>query len=157
MPHFQLSSWQLPGYQNFPNINISLHNLHFITTQMCSDNPLFQVLLFALYINDLPSVLYVNNAEFPCSHSDLHVVETCLQSDSDAVATWLQSSRFICLNVDKSNYGQLLIGSQQIFSQRYHHVSFEWADCFWITRVPCATRTPKKINLTKGIATSLIV
>ena len=52
-----------------------------------------------LYINDLPSVvrycmlhLYADDAELYCSHSDLHVVETYLQSDLDSVATWLHSS-----------------------------------------------------------------
>ena len=57
-------------------------------------------LLFALYINDLPSVvkyfildLYADNAELHCSHSDLSVVEAHLQSDLDAVALWLRSSR----------------------------------------------------------------
>ena len=56
-------------------------------------------LLFALYINDLPSVvhycmlhLYADDAELYCSHSGLHVVETYLQSDLDSVATWLHSS-----------------------------------------------------------------
>ena len=56
-------------------------------------------MLFALYINDLPSVvrycmlhLYADDAELYCSHSDLHVVETYLQSDLDSVATWLHSS-----------------------------------------------------------------
>ena len=66
-------------------------------------------LLFALYINDLPSVvshcmlyLFTDDAELHCSHSDLDVVETCLQSDLDSVATWLLSSH-LCLNVVKSN------------------------------------------------------
>ena len=51
-------------------------------------------LLFALYINDLPSFvkhcildLYADDAELHCSHSDSHMVETCnLQSDLDSVA-----------------------------------------------------------------------
>ena len=43
-------------------------------------------------------------------HSDLHVVETCLQSDLDSVADWLDSSR-LRLNVEKSNC--MLIGSRQ--------------------------------------------
>ena len=53
-------------------------------------------LLFALYINDLPSIvkyclldLYADDAELHCSHSDLHMVETYLQSDLDSVAVWL--------------------------------------------------------------------
>ena len=65
-------------------------------------------LFFALYINDLPSVtthcyfdLYADDAELHCSHSDLCIVETCLQSDLDAVAAWLCSSR-LCHNVGKS-------------------------------------------------------
>ncbi|MCY3928860.1 MAG: reverse transcriptase domain-containing protein [Acidobacteria bacterium] len=84
-------------------------------------------LLFALYINDLPSVvnycildLYADDAELHCSHSDLHVVETCLQSDLDAVATWLHSSR-LCLNVGKSNC--MLIGSHQKVADKTLHVS----------------------------------
>ena len=74
-------------------------------------------LLFALYINDLPSVvnyclldLFADDAELHYSHSDLRVVETCLQSDLDSVADWLDSSR-LRLNVEKSNY--MLIGSRQ--------------------------------------------
>jgi len=66
-------------------------------------------LLFALYINDLPSAvshclldLYVVDAELLCSNSDLQMVENCLQSDLTSVATWLGSLR-LCLNVDKSN------------------------------------------------------
>ena len=38
------------------------------------------------------------------------MVETCLQSDLDCVATWLHSS-CLCLNADKSNC--MLIGSRQ--------------------------------------------
>ena len=63
------------------------------------------VLHFALYINDLPSVvkhcildLYADDAESHCSHSDLRMVETYLQSDLDSVAVWLLSSH-LCLNV----------------------------------------------------------
>ena len=74
-------------------------------------------LLFALYINDLPSVvnyclldLFADDAELHYSHSDLCVVETRLQSDLDSVADWLDSSR-LCLNVEKSNC--MLIGSRQ--------------------------------------------
>ena len=66
-------------------------------------------LLFPLYINDLPSVvthsyldLYADDTELYCSDSDLCIVETCLQSDLDAVVTWLQSS-CLCLNVGKSS------------------------------------------------------
>ena len=84
-------------------------------------------LLFALYINDLPSVithcyldLYADDAELHCSHSDLCVVETCLQSDLDAVAAWLRSSR-LCLNVGKSNC--MLIGSRQRVANKSLHVS----------------------------------
>ena len=58
-------------------------------------------MLFAFYINDLPSVvnhcvldLYADDAELHCSHSDLCMVETCLQSDLGSVATWLLSSHF---------------------------------------------------------------
>ena len=71
-------------------------------------------------INDLPSVvklcildLYANDAALNCSHSDLHMMETFLQSDLDSVSTWLLSSHS-CLNVDKSNC--MLIGNSQIRS-----------------------------------------
>ena len=84
-------------------------------------------LLFALYINDLPSVvnhcmldLYADDAEMHCNHSDLNVVETCLQSDLDCVATWLHSSR-LCLNVDKSNC--MLIGCRQRVAGKELNVS----------------------------------
>ena len=56
-------------------------------------------LLFALYLNDLPVVvkhcilnLYADDAELHCSHSDLSMVEAHVQSDLDAVASWLCSS-----------------------------------------------------------------
>ena len=54
--------------------------------------------------------LFADDAELHYSHSDLCVVETCLQSDLDSVADWLDSSR-LCLNVEKSNC--MLIGSRQ--------------------------------------------
>ena len=64
--------------------------------------------LFALYINDLPSAvshclldLFADDAELHCSDSDLQTVENCLQLDLNSVATWLDSS-CLCLNVDKS-------------------------------------------------------
>ena len=84
-------------------------------------------LLFALYINDLPSVvnhcmlhLFADDAELHCSHSDLDVVETCLQSDLDSVASWLLSSH-LCLNVVKSN--GMLIGSRQRVADKALRVS----------------------------------
>ena len=84
-------------------------------------------LLFALYINDLPSAvshclldLYADDAELHCSGSDLQMVENCLQLDLTSVATWLGSSR-LCLNVDKSNC--MLIGSRQRVSHRTLSVS----------------------------------
>ena len=84
-------------------------------------------LLFALYVNDLPSVvnyclldLYADDAEMHCSDSDLQTVENCLQSDLTSVATWLGSSR-LCLNVDKSNC--MLIGSRQRVAGRTLSVS----------------------------------
>ena len=84
-------------------------------------------LLFALYINDLSSVvtrclldLYADDAELHCSHSDLCVVEKCLQSDLDAVAAWLCSS-CLYLNVDKSNC--MLIGSRQRVANKTLHIS----------------------------------
>ena len=53
-------------------------------------------LLFALYINDLPSVvkysildLYADDAELHYSHSGVHIIESCIQTDLDAVALWL--------------------------------------------------------------------
>ena len=56
-------------------------------------------ILFALYINDLPTVvkysildLYADDVEMKCSHSDRSVVEECLQSDLDDVTYWLCSS-----------------------------------------------------------------
>jgi len=49
-------------------------------------------LLFALYVNDLPTVvqysildLYTDDYEMHCSHADLGVVEMRLQSDLDDV------------------------------------------------------------------------
>ena len=36
--------------------------------------------------------MYADDAELHCRHSDLHVVERCLQSDLNFVATWLHSS-----------------------------------------------------------------
>ena len=84
-------------------------------------------LLFALYINDLSSVvthclldLYADDAELHCSHSDSCVVEKCLQSDLDAVAAWLCSS-CLCLNVGKSNC--MPIGSRQRVANETLHVS----------------------------------
>ena len=74
-------------------------------------------LLFALYVNDLPSVvshclldLYADDTEIHCSDSDLQMVENCLQSDLTSVVTWLGIS-CLCLNVDKSTF--MLIGSRQ--------------------------------------------
>ena len=64
--------------------------------------------------------LYTDDVELHFSHSDLHVVETCLQSDLDAVATWLNSSH-VCLNVGKSNI--MLIGSHQRVADNTLHVS----------------------------------
>ena len=47
--------------------------------------------LFTLYINDLPLVvnLYANDAELHYSHSDVHTVESYIQTDLDAVELWL--------------------------------------------------------------------
>jgi len=84
-------------------------------------------LLFALYINDLSSVvshclldLYADDAELHCSDSDLHMVENYLQSDLTSVATWLGSS-CLCLNFDKSIC--MLIGSHQRVSDQTFSVS----------------------------------
>jgi len=53
-------------------------------------------LLFALYVNDLLTVikdsfldLYADDAELHFSHSDICVVEHLLQSDLNGVARWL--------------------------------------------------------------------
>ena len=66
------------------------------------------LLLFALYVNDLPTVvqysildLYTDDAEMHCSHADLGVVEMHLQSDLDNVAHWLCCS-CLCLNIVKN-------------------------------------------------------
>ena len=84
-------------------------------------------LLFALYINDLPSVvdystmdLYADDAELHYSHSDLGVVEAQVQSDLDKVAQWISSSH-LCLNVVKST--AMLIGSRQRISGKSFNVS----------------------------------
>jgi len=77
-------------------------------------------LLFALYINDVPSVvshsildLYADDAELYFSYPDLNVVQTQFQLDLNPVAQWIDSSR-LRLNVVKSD--AMLIGSQQRFS-----------------------------------------
>ena len=84
-------------------------------------------LLFALYINDLPSVvdystmdLYADDAELHYSHSDLGVVEAQVQSDLDKIARWISSSH-LCLNVVKST--AMLIGSRQRISGKSFNVS----------------------------------
>ena len=64
--------------------------------------------------------LYGDDAEMHCSHLDLNVVETYLQSDLDCMATWLHSSH-LCLNVDKSNC--MLIGSCQRVAGKELNVS----------------------------------
>jgi len=81
-------------------------------------------LLFALYVNDLPTVvqysildLYADDAEMHCSHADLGVVEMHLLDD---VAHWLCCSR-LCLNIVKSN--SLLIGSRQRVASKTLNVS----------------------------------
>ena len=88
-------------------------------------------LLFAiaLYVDDLLSVithcyqdLCTDDVELHCSHSDLCVVETCLQSDLDAVAAWLCSS-CLPLNVGKANC--VLIGSHQEVANEPLHTSVD--------------------------------
>ena len=78
-------------------------------------------LLFALYIDDLPSVvshsildLYADDAELHFSH----VVQS--QLDLNAVAQWISSS-CLCLNVVKST--AMLIGRQQRLSGKTMTVS----------------------------------
>jgi len=51
-------------------------------------NSIYWCLLFALYVNDLATYCcptlhynYADDTELHCSHSDLGVVEMCLQSD----------------------------------------------------------------------------
>jgi len=66
--------------------------------------------------------LYADDAEMHCSHSDLSVVESYLQSDLDAVTHWLCSSQ-LCLNVVKSN--SMLIGSHQRIANKTLNVSVE--------------------------------
>ena len=66
--------------------------------------------------------LYTDNAELHCSHLDLHMMETCLQSDLDSMATWLLSSH-LCLNVDKSNC--MLIKSCQGVADKALSVSID--------------------------------
>ena len=84
-------------------------------------------LLFALYLNDLTIVvkhcfldLYADDAKLHCSHSDLNIVEECVQLDLDAVALWLCNSH-LCLNIVKSN--AMLIGSRQKISNKTLNVS----------------------------------
>jgi len=55
-----------------------------------------------------------------CSHSDLSIVESYLQSDLDAVTHWLCSSQ-VCLNVVK--YNSMLIGSHQRIANKTLNVS----------------------------------
>lgn len=64
-----------------------------------------------------------------CSHSDSHVVETCLQSDLDSVTTWLHGF-YLCLNVDKSNC--MLIGSRQRVANKTLNV---WVDSNVLSKV----------------------
>ena len=74
-------------------------------------------MLFALYINDLPSVvthcylsLYADDAELHFSHSDLCVMKTCLQSDLDAVSAWPQQKKKLKLIMKAQfNYSSLLV------------------------------------------------
>ena len=77
-------------------------------------------LLFALYSNDLPNVVKYFILDLYADHSDLGVVETCLQSDLDDVAHWLCSSR-LCLNVVKSN--SMVIGSRQRIANKTLNVA----------------------------------
>jgi len=88
---------------------------------------IFGPLLFALCINDLPTVvkysmldLYADDAEMHCSHSDLSVVESYLQSDLDAVTHW-QFSALFKKNIVKSN--SMLIGSHQRIANKTLDVS----------------------------------
>ena len=84
-------------------------------------------LLFALYDNDLPSVvdystidLYADDAELHYSHLDLTVVEVQVQSDLDRVAQGISSSH-LCLNVVKLT--SMLIGSRQRILGKSFNVS----------------------------------
>ena len=73
-----------------------------------------------LVVNHCMLDLYADDAELLCNHSDLHVVETCLQSNLDSVDTWLLSSH-LCLNVNKSKC--MLIGSHQRMADKALGVS----------------------------------
>ena len=68
-------------------------------------------LLFALYINDLPSLvnystldLYTDNAKLYFSHLDLSVVEVQVQLDLNAVLQWISIVLILCLSVVKLVY-----------------------------------------------------
>ena len=76
--------------------------------------------------------LYADDAELHCSHPDLSMVETHVQSDLDAVASWLCSSR-LCLNVLKSN--AMLIGSRQKISNKALNVSVGGAALRQVTSI----------------------
>jgi len=98
-----------------------------VTCQTGAGVPQGGLLLFALYTNDLPSIvdfstmnLYADDSELHYSHSDLGVVEAQVQSDLDKVVQWMSSS-YLCLNVVKST--AMLIGSQQIISGKSFNVS----------------------------------
>ena len=84
-------------------------------------------LLFTLHNNDLPTVikdslldLYADDAKLYCSHSDVCVVESLLQSDLNAMACWLCSSQ-LSLNIVKSS--SMLIGSRQRIANKSLNVS----------------------------------
>ena len=72
---------------------------------------ILDLLLFALYLNDLPIATQLSNIPFYiCMLMQLGTMEAHVQSNLDAVALWLCSSQ-LCLNVVKSN--AMLIGSHQ--------------------------------------------
>ena len=72
-------------------------------------------LLFSIYLNDLPSVVYgcqlnvyADDMELYCSYSDLLLAQHGLQSDLNSIEFWLRTNQ-LSLNVGKSHV--MLIGS----------------------------------------------
>ena len=75
------------------------------------------LLLFSIFVNDLPSVvdhaqinMYAHDTELHCCGEDLQSVQNDLQSDLYRIQDWLQANR-LQLNISKSMI--MLIGSWQ--------------------------------------------
>ena len=80
------------------------------------------LLLFSIYVNDLPSVvktcdfnLYADDMEMHCSNVNLSCAEHDLQDDLNSVYSWL-CINLLSLNVPKSNV--MLVGSRQKLQNR---------------------------------------